>query len=85
MAINLTDMERYEYENWVELEKINKAIAANESIEKNILNSYMQLQINASRMSFRAKALRVEAVHNKCRQDYVKYGMSIELWTGCLA
>lgn len=76
---SLTDMELYRYRTWLELEKINNLIDTNDSVDK-IVDCYMQLQINAMRMNFRAKALAINELQNICLQDYVKYGISIELW-----
>lgn len=76
-VINLTDMELYRYMTWLELEKINKIISDNGSVES-IIDSYLQLKINASRMNFRARSLGITELQNICLRDWVKYGMAIE-------
>lgn len=80
---DLTDMEFYRYSTWLEMEKINKAFISNDSMQK-VIDSYLQLQINASRMNFRAKTLGVKDLQTLCVRDWVKYGQASQLYMSYL-
>jgi len=80
---SLTDMEFYRYSTWLEMQKINKAIEKNDSLQK-VVDSYLQLQINASRMNFRAKTLGVRELQTICCSDWLRYGQASQLYTSYL-
>jgi hypothetical protein len=76
---SLDDMELYRYLECIELEQIDGHIKANSSIQL-IVDSYIQLQINAARMHIRAKGLGIQELQDLCTKDWVKYGQASKFW-----
>ncbi|MUG95132.1 hypothetical protein F7734_23325 [Scytonema sp. UIC 10036] len=83
LVASLDDMELYRYLECVELEQIDGHIKNNSSIQL-IVDSYIQLQINAARMHIRAKGLGVEELQYICTKDWVKYGQASKFWSQLL-
>jgi hypothetical protein len=79
LVASLDDMELYRYLECLELEQIDSYMSNNRSV-KLIIDSYIQLQINAARMHIRAKGLGVEELQYICTKDWIKYGQSSKFW-----
>jgi hypothetical protein len=79
MVASLDDMELYRYLECIELEQIDGHILANSSIQL-IVDSYLQLQINAARMHIRAEGLDLEELQYVCTKDWIKYGQASKFW-----
>lgn len=79
LGMNLNDVELYRYSTWLEMKKISEVIEQKTSVDK-IIDSYIQLQINAVRMHFIAKSMAIQALQNECIVDFIKYGQAIQLY-----
>lgn len=79
LVASLDDMELYRYLECLELEQIDSYISNNSSVNP-IVDSYIQLQINAARMHIRAKGLGVEELQYICTKDWIKYGQFSKFW-----
>jgi hypothetical protein len=80
LVASLDDMELYRYLECLKLEQIDNYIKNNSSVSL-IVDSYIQLQINAARMHIRGKGLGVTELQYICTKDWVKYGQASKFWS----